>query len=292
MTLGDQPQAPGNVSLVGQRIISVIPTRIIDAGTHQQVILVAAYDGDGILRSSDGGRTFQTVRGPSGPLTGFATDLVADPNDSNIFYAAIRATYDVNGDLATSGGIFCSKDGGVRWAEIDSGIPHTTPAGVITRSNSLKLAIFDNASGVVSMASRTILYAGEANTSPGDNSLIGIFRTTNPGDAQPQWSPLFFDSIPTNVPWPAAVWVPWFAMAVDPNNWNNIYFGGMSWLYRAQVTPRSPPSSGFATNWTDWSSGAGWDFRSMSFLTNNILLATGDPGIYGLFDPENSRQWV
>src|SRR5215472_16399456 len=104
---------PEDVSLDGRRIIAVVPTSLIDEG---QVILVAAFDVEGILRSRDGGTSFQRVNaqranGPAGPLSGSATDLIADPNDPQTFYAAIGATYDAHNNLTTQGGIFRSTDG-------------------------------------------------------------------------------------------------------------------------------------------------------------------------------------
>ena len=71
--LGGIALHPGDVGLAGQRIVSVVPTTLIDQNTRLQVVLVAAFDGKGILRSGDGGVSFQPVQGPYGPLSGSAT---------------------------------------------------------------------------------------------------------------------------------------------------------------------------------------------------------------------------
>src|SRR5262249_12270527 len=71
----------GGTGLSGQRVVSVVPTKVGELG---QVVLVAALDGNGVMRSNDGGRTFQPVNavdqsGNHIQLTGQATDLIADP---------------------------------------------------------------------------------------------------------------------------------------------------------------------------------------------------------------------
>jgi hypothetical protein len=270
-----------------------------------QIILVATFDVEGILRSKDGGTSFQRVNaqranGPAGPLSGSATDLIADPNDPQTFYAAIRATYDAHNNLTTQGGIFRSTDGGLQWMEIDNGIP------LASLSRSLKLAVFDNAGGTVPAAGPTILYAAQSQTDPPPDppNLIGIFRMAEPRDAQPQWTALFSDPHPdeTRKPngfnpndnhdeWPQPFEVPTFAMAVDPADWNNLYLaGGFSTLDHVRVVTQANNTLG--TNWTRWDQGGFADHRSLTFLTGNILLCTCDQGIFGLNDPTNSKEWV
>jgi hypothetical protein len=175
--------------------------------------------------------------------------------------------------------------------EIGNGIPE---AG---RSKCLKLAVFNNAGGAVSAAGPTVLYVGEADTSGRTNNLIGIFRCADPRADRPQWTALYSDPDPTHLPnglnarqWPASAFVPWFGMAVDPSDWNNLYLGGMSWLYRVRVLEQ--PNNGVSTNWAQWDMGAAFDHRSLTFLAPDILLGTGDQGIFGLSKPADSQQWV
>jgi hypothetical protein len=288
--LGGSAQQPGDVSLAFQRIARVLPTQVNDPTTHLQVILVAAVDGAGIVRSADGGTSFQQVQGPNGALSGFGCDLIADPNDPQTFYAALGATFDNAQNLVTRGGVFRSTDTGRTWKEIDNGIPQAS------RSKSLKLAIFNNAGGSVPAAGLTVLYVGESDTSGKDNNLIGIFRAADPRVDEPQWTALYSDPDPTHIPnglnamqWPAAALVPWFAFAVDPGNWDNLYLGGMSWLYRVQVLGQ-PGAVG--TQWTQWDTGVAFDHRSLTFLAPDILLGTGDQGVFGLGQPADGQQWV
>jgi hypothetical protein len=289
--LGGAALRPGDVGLAGQRIVSVVPTTLIDGATGRQVVLVAAFDGQGVLRSADAGASFQRVQGPHGPLSGSATDLMADPNQNETYYAAIRATFDDQHNLIHPGGVFRSADGGRNWTEIDNGIPRAS------RSASLKLCIFDNARGVVGQASSTVLYAGEADTSGNTNNLIGLFRCENPRDPNPMWSAIFSDADPHHVPnglnagqWPAAAAVPWFALAVDRLDWNTLYAGGMSWLYRVQVIELGGAIVG--SNWAKWDDGAFYDHRSMAFVSDDLLLSTGDQGVFALQNPSVNQPWV
>jgi hypothetical protein len=275
-------------ALAPQRIINVVPTSLMDPATGKQVILVAALDGQGILRSNDGGQTFQTVNGPAGPLVGLATDLIADPNNLQTFYAAISANFQ-NQDLISQGGIFRSTDGGVNWEQIEVGIPQ------VGRSVSLRLAIFNNAAGAVPGVARTVLYVGQADTTGKDNNLIGLFRCGNPTANPLQWATIFSSPNPAVVPnglnagqWPVAARVPMFAMAVDPANWNNMYLGGQTWLYRVRIAPAA--GGGLTTQWERWDAGAGWDHRSLNYIASNILIGTGDPGIFGLAN--NGNTWT
>jgi hypothetical protein len=275
-------------ALAPQRIINVVPTSFMDPATGKQVILVAALDGQGILRSNDGGQTFQTVNGPAGPLVGLATDLIADPNNLQTFYAAISANFQ-NQNLVSQGGIFRSTDGGVNWEQIEVGIPQ------VGRSVSLKLAIFNNAAGAVPGVARTVLYVGQANTTGNDNNLIGLFRCGNPTATPLQWAMIFSSPNPAVLPnglnagqWPAGARVPWFAMAVDPADWNNMYLGGMTWLYRVRIAAAA--GGGLTTQWAQWDADAGWDYRSLNYIASNVLIGTGDPGIYGLAN--NGNTWT
>jgi hypothetical protein len=294
---GDETMRRTDVSLTGLRIIAVAPASLVDDVTGQQIVLVASFDGQGILRSRDAGRTFQRVGGPVGPRGGFCTDLVADPNDPMTFFAALRATYDDRHNLVSSGGIMRSQDGGLNWVRVDKGIPQAS------RSQSLKLAIFNNRLGTVPNAGPTILYVGQADASGRSTNLIGIFRSTDPGSARPRWTVLFSNPDPAVIPrglpadqWPVAASVPWFGMTVDPTDWNTMYLGGMSWLHRVHATEQ--PNAGVRTTWAQWDQGSGWDHRSLTFLGQRILLATGDPGVFGMYDPENVNvarrrpQWV
>ena len=78
----------------------------------------------GVYRTRDAGRSWERVLFVD-TLTG-ATELVMDPRDPNVLYAAtyqrLRTTFGFNGGGAGSA-IYKSTDGGTRWTRLDQGIP-------------------------------------------------------------------------------------------------------------------------------------------------------------------------
>jgi photosystem II stability/assembly factor-like uncharacterized protein len=79
----------------------------------------------GVFRSTDGGQTFAKVLYKDAD-TG-AADLVIDPQDSNVLYAALweaRQGPWENADFRGPGtGVYKSTDGGTTWREINKGLP-------------------------------------------------------------------------------------------------------------------------------------------------------------------------
>jgi hypothetical protein len=101
--------------LAGQHIVSVVPTTVSDPG---QVVLVACLDGSGIMRSTNGGQSFQSVpatdsKGNAITLSGRATDVIADPLNGDRFFAAV-----VGFGGTGNSGVFESDDGGAHWTEM------------------------------------------------------------------------------------------------------------------------------------------------------------------------------
>jgi hypothetical protein len=78
----------------------------------------------GVFKTTDGGRSWQKILYVD-TLTG-ATDLVMDPRDPNVLYAAmyyrLRTAYGFNGGGPTSG-LYKSTDGGASWKKIENGLP-------------------------------------------------------------------------------------------------------------------------------------------------------------------------
>ncbi len=87
-----------------------------------------ASTGDrGVFKTTDGGKSWEKLAGglPSDPKIG-ATDVVMDPGDPNILYAAFyqrqRLPWRYNAG-STDGGIFKTTDGGKTWAKLTTGLP-------------------------------------------------------------------------------------------------------------------------------------------------------------------------
>ena len=87
-----------------------------------------ASTGDrGVFKTTDGGKIWHKLAGglPNDPKIG-ATDLVIDPNNSDVLYAAFyereRLPWRFNGGSA-NGGIFKTTDGGKTWIKLLHGLP-------------------------------------------------------------------------------------------------------------------------------------------------------------------------
>ncbi len=108
--------------------------RVVTHPSNPDVVYVAAqghlwaHGGDqGIFRTSDGGRTWQKLAGglPDDGRTG-ATDLVMDPSNPRVLYAAfwerLREPHRFTSG-GPNGGIFKSTDGGDSWTRLANGLP-------------------------------------------------------------------------------------------------------------------------------------------------------------------------
>lgn len=206
--------------------------------------------GPGILRSTDGGKTWQELstqfESPNGEtlrialhptdpqtlflardsgvwrssdggnswsnvLPGFATDVVISQNAPNLLFAALG--YPVNPG-AKYNGVYRSIDGGNTW-QIVNALPTGVPVGRIS------LALTPASPGTVVALMAT----------SGDYSLDGLFRSDDFGAT---WRPLnitsllfFSNTYGYNRGWFEQV------LTIDPANVNNIYVGGEQ-LYRSQ----------------------------------------------------------
>ncbi|MBT8397372.1 MAG: hypothetical protein HKO65_12900 [Gemmatimonadetes bacterium] len=144
----------------------------------------------GLFRSADGGAMWDLVLG------GTATDLVRNPSDTQVLYAAIRST-----------GVFKSTDGGVTWVEIAEGFPTEN----VSRIN-LALAPSSPETILASIQHRS------------ESNLLGIWKSTNGGAS---WIQLGANGASCGTQC-------WYNMtiAVSPADPNVVYFGGVS-LYRS-----------------------------------------------------------
>src|SRR5262245_12314871 len=162
----------GNSDLSGRAVRRVLPTAL-DANPNDgvadfttQVVLVATgqpRDANGlaigqtagVFRSTNGGDNFTQV------LAGDATDIIADPNNTHRFYAAIAGT-----------GIYRSDDDGATWNLISTNI-----ATVFSSSRNIELAAGKNGTS-------TVLYAGiiAPDVSGRGDLLIGLYRDVKGAD--------------------------------------------------------------------------------------------------------------
>lgn len=122
-------------------------------------------DERGVYRTVDGGTTWEKVLAGENQWTG-AVDLVLDPSDPDVLYAAmyqrLRRTWGFNGG-GPGGGIWKTSDGGDTWEELAEGIPGGDKGRIglaIARSNPVVL---------------------NASIETADEATTGTYRTTDAG---------------------------------------------------------------------------------------------------------------
>jgi hypothetical protein len=243
----------GQSTFAGQSIAKIIPTAI--GGTlANQVVLVFATNG--IYRSTDGG-----VSWGAGPvLPGAPNALVADPSNSNRFFASISTK-----------GIYRSDDAGLTWNLVNLNIPTT----VITGSGLIEMAVHNNFA-----AGTNAVYAAVYN---GSNQVV-VYRSTNttPGGT---WTAM--DATPP---------MGTGGFAADPTNANLVYIGGQPrvklpncnnntariFLGNAAGPSGTEPGSQWTPLVCDGANGTAPhpDSRDLEFDAGGNLLNTDDGGIY------------
>jgi photosystem II stability/assembly factor-like uncharacterized protein len=169
----------------------------------------------GVYRSTDGGRTFQSVLSKD-ENTG-ASDLEFDPRNPDIVYACLweqRQGPWENGSWAgTSGGIFKSTDGGTTWRRLTRGLP---AEGVV------------QADVAVAPSDPNRIYATVATGQP-----VGIYRSDDAGES---WTRITADTRPAGRIGGGDLPVP----VVDPKNPDTVIIastvsyrstdGGRTWV--------------------------------------------------------------
>ena len=173
----------------GARIARVVIDRASAGSTSSATVLAASTYG--LFRSTDSGMTWDLV------LEGTATDLVPDPRNASVLYAAVYGR-----------GVYKSTDTGASWTRASTGMN----TGIARRIN---LAIAPS-------APRTLYASFQTNESKG--SGLTMYRTVN-GAATWQQLPASGAS---------CFYQCWYDMtiAVHPSNPRTVYFGSVR-LYRS-----------------------------------------------------------
>jgi hypothetical protein len=259
---------PGNEG----RIKAVIATGIdTDPGAGaQEMVLVGAIDGGGgVFRSDDGGQAFTLLSGANGLPTGAVSQLIQDPNNINVFYAALPGQGVFQGTLAA---------GVITWVAVNTGI---NPGNIASSAN-IQIAAQNNAGA-------TILFAALADAPPANsiNSVLTDVLTSI--DNGTTWT-----TIGTPAPFnPWSLSGSGMNLIADPANAGSVYIGGLAGtgnLYR--FDPGAPGA------WVSIIPAAAGtephaDSRDMAFIGNDILVQSDDGGIYFLQNPTNAaaNQW-
>jgi RTX calcium-binding nonapeptide repeat (4 copies) len=132
-----QIQNPGGM-FTGLRIVRIIPTTLNGGET----VFLATTDGGpagGVFRSDDGGDHWTRLSGANGLPNSGVTDLVANPNDPNQFYAATSNTI-----AAAGAGIYLLDAGGGNTSWVN--VTNDMVAADVSASERIELSI--SAAGV------------------------------------------------------------------------------------------------------------------------------------------------
>jgi hypothetical protein len=259
------------------RIKAILPTGIdLDAGAGvQEMILVATVDGGaGIWRSSNNGQTWTQLSGANGLPNGAVSQLIADPNNNQRFYAGVPGQGVYRGD-------FNAMTGVITWTQVNG----TTPNNItnIGTSANIQLAAHDD-------GANTVLYAGLANAVAGINAtLTGVFRSTDNGA---NWNPLGAPN-PFNA---FSLSGSGFSLVADGNPASNqvVYVSGLATTNDvARFNPGTNAWVGIVGAGAQNGTQPHTDSRDLAFLGNNVLLDACDGGLYFIQNPTDAanNQW-
>ena len=218
-------------------------TRMLLDPTNNQTILAATTKG--VYKTTNGGTTWNTQ------LTSKSfIDMEYKPGDFNTLYGSSQ-----------SGGIYLSKNGGVKWTQI------------MFLSNGARTEL------AVSPNQPTWVYALASGT---DKGLYGIYKSTNSGSG---YSQIFDGNISGNnlLGWSSyggdSTGQGWYDLTIDasPSNANTVVVGGIN-------TWRSTDggSSWSIINhwWGDGAQAVHADKHSLKFRNNGDLFECNDGGVY------------
>jgi hypothetical protein len=274
-------------TFAGRRINNIVPTALesgnvvlaatlVDSPPGESGFLDAVIPAGGVFRSTDMGNTFIRLsgNGSSGLPDQGVSGLIADPDNSKRFYAAVPGTLV---GATGSEGIYRSDDGGLTWVPVNTGLTG------LDSSFRILLAVHNNHL----QGTNVVFAAALANAIP---SLLGVFRSDNLGAT---WTAL---GVPGDI-FPLGQAFIHGALAADPTNPNVVFIAGDAggtWRAEASLLPGFP--------WTrvdfigvQFITAPHSDSRRMVFDANGNLLQANDGGIYRLVDPNNrigQRQWV
>ena len=236
--------------------------QIIYAGTGEAPLGGLPYAGAGVLKSTDGGRTWQLLEMAKFAGISFS-DLKVDPKNPQIALAALSAIPDGFGatkppGMIPPGGVFKTKDGGANWdrtlagnnyatdlepdpsnfnrqyaalgddgGDPANGIYRSTNAGdTWTRVNGPWATLPGRVELAIAPSAPGVLYVSIQDAQDGvgnDNQLLGIWRTADAWAPAPVWEELTLDP---NLR-AEGQWFYDHEIIVDVTNSNTLYVGGV-----------------------------------------------------------------
>jgi autotransporter-associated beta strand protein len=267
------------------------PESVVSAMARGNTILAATYEvqaatsstaGYGLFRSTDGGATFTNMSGAvgSGLPLGAVTSLVADPNSTTTFYAAVK-----NSANNARTAVYISHDSGATW----------TPIFIATNSNNFISSADPTVITLAAGPKGSVAIALSDLNNP--KAFTAVFLSGNQGSS---WNQLTSappvnsgdGQAPQNL-----------HIAIDPTNKNIVYLSGDTsttgvQLYRLNYNPITNTSiptnltfDGTAANNYQDASTAHADSRSITFDQAGNLILSSDGGIYVRTNPQGAGTW-
>jgi hypothetical protein len=275
----------------------------IYAGTGEAHYSADSYGGAGLLKSTDGGTTWQLLATSTFRKTGFS-DLKVDPTNPNTVLAA--TTRGFAGRVAVlppslpPRGILKSTDGGQTWSlnlsgettdlEVDPGSFNRQYAGIGDPIGGATNGVYRSTNGgdtwtlvsgpwsslsagvgrvelAIAPSNANVLYVSIQDAFGGggnDGGLLGLWKTSNAWDPTPTWARI------TTVPQYCDTQC-WYdhELIVDPTNPNILYAGGASTtLFKLN-----------GTTWTNVTDGLHADLHSLAWAGNRLIVGT-DGGVW------------
>ncbi|HEV2946167.1 MAG TPA: hypothetical protein VGX70_02255, partial [Gemmataceae bacterium] len=239
---------------------------------------------NGVWKTTDGGNTW------SSSLGGEATDVIVDPTNSQIVYAALGYPFFGSG----SNGIYKSTDGGSTWMKLGGRLPSGPGPGGQQEIGRISLAISQTNSP---QTLYTVISDSGAfddfSINPPDNRFGTLFKFMKSTDGGLTWSDQTF-GMPQVLGGqnffrgkPGQGWYD-IAVAVDPTNANVVYVGGQNSSAAGIVE-----STDGGNTWSVITGGTHTDIHALGFDANGKLLNGNDGGIYRLDNPKPSAlKWA
>lgn len=223
--------------------------------------------GKGLFRSTDSGAHWTLISdGAHGlPNSTPVSDIVGDPLNANVFYAAV---------IGSSGGVFKSTDTGLTWSNITGGI------GIINNTtDKIKLAVHHDATNLDVFA-----------TVDNSDTLSGVFRSVNGGSFSVNGGSFTALDVPSG----GIQGSLHGAIAADPTNPNIVYvgLGGGSAHYLTRIDASKPSGSQITDISAETFGSPHVDTRNMQIDANGNLILGTDGGVFRLPTPSaNTGVW-
>jgi len=270
--------------------------RIVYAGTGEAAFTSIAYGGVGVLKSADGGATWQYLSSSAAWFSPAKfSDLKVDPANPDV---VIAATLGANG---AGCGIMKSTDGGLTWSRKMFG--NATDLEIDPRNFARQYAAMTDLGGDLSSALCRSSDAGEkwnpvsgpwtslvggagrvelaiAPSNPNvlyasiptfqGHAVLGIWRTDNAWDAKPRW---------TQIPKPPETGNLFYTheLIVDPKSPATLFFGATTlWKYERDI-------------WTDVTGTMHVDMHTLAWAGAR-LISGNDGGVWSSVDGADT--WV